>query len=202
MSIISPVLNIHDQDEQSAPSLLQSRRRGSTYQNNTRQSITMRHSNSILESHPERFVNYLQGYSNAMLAISLFGGQITFTVILSDVYDPAELTSRYRSNFSKETVRLLVSLSWMLFTFAMGFSAIITILLSDSAIKEVANRGIPAILRGIRMLLLLLNLMPICAVLFLALAVTAYVPVVSWFVTGFVGLFLIVAILLWWIMDV
>jgi hypothetical protein len=133
-----------------------------------------------------------------MLAISLFGGQITFTVILSDIFDPTSLVSSYRSSFSKETVRIFVSLSWMFFTIALGLSAIGIILLSDSAIQKVAARSG----RGMSAILLVLDLLPMGAFLFLALAVTAYVPVVGWIVLAFGALGLVVAFVLWWVMDV
>ncbi|KAF2183520.1 hypothetical protein K469DRAFT_751526 [Zopfia rhizophila CBS 207.26] len=145
-----------------------------------------------------RFVNFLQGYLKAMLAISLFGGQITFTIILSDIYDPNKLSSPHRASFSKETVRLFVSISWMLFTFVLGLSAIAQILLSDSKIREVVGKG------GswtVVWMLFALNLMPVLAFLFLALAVTAFVPVVGWVVLGFVGLYAVVVVSLWWALD-
>ena len=149
------------------------------------------------ESFETRIINWLDGYLKAMLAISLFGGQITFTVILSDIFDPATLTSPYRSSFPKETVRIFVSLSWMFFTIALGLSAIATILLSDSAIQKEAAKPV----KGMSGILLVLNILPMGAFLFLALAVTAYVPVVGWIVLAFVALGLVIAFLLWWAMD-
>ena len=60
------------------------------------------------------------GYIKAIFAVGLFGGQISFSVLVTDIADPSELPSSYRSSFSKETGRLFLALSWTCFSFALG----------------------------------------------------------------------------------
>jgi hypothetical protein len=158
-----------------------------------------------IASHEGGCVSWWEGYLNAILGISLFGGQITFTVILSEIADPATLHANKTALFSKETARLFVAISWMLFTITLGLAAVIRILISDVNLKEAANKGFKNGSRWIRLahslLTLFLNGLPIAAFLFLALAVVAYVPIVGWITLGLISFFLIAAGGCWWWLD-
>jgi len=158
------------------------------------------------ETYEERLLSWWEGYLKAILAISLFGGQITFTVILSEIADPAQLhANKNAATFDRETTRLFVAISWMLFTVTLGLAAALRILLSDVQIKGAAREGLRDRSRRIQLthslLTLFLNGLPLAAFLFLALAVVAYVPIVGWITVGFIAFFIVVAAVFWWLID-
>ena len=160
---------------------------------------------SLRESNNGHIISWWESYLKAILAISLFGGQITFTVIVSAIADPASLNRSGPTAFSMETVRLFVAIAWMLFTITLGMAAIVTILISDTNIKQELlerwkNRR-RSVLIAHSVLTLLLNGLPLTAFLFLALAAVAYVPVVGLVTLGITGGFTIAAGILWCIMD-
>jgi hypothetical protein len=158
----------------------------------------------------ERVFNWLDGYLKALIAISVFGGQITFTVIVSEIADPAALSStstdaKTNSFFGMETVRMFVALSWLFFMVELGIAALVKILLMDENMKVLtrtyAARRKKSFLYIYSGLTFLLNGLPLVAFLFLALAVAAYVPVVGWIGVGLISLFTIAVFLLWAMFD-
>jgi hypothetical protein len=158
----------------------------------------------------ERVLNWLDGYLKAVIAISVFGGQITFTVIVSEIADPAapsptSTDAQTNRLFGMETVRMFVALSWLFFMVELGIAALVKILLMDETMKSAARtyfahrkRNFLYIYSGITFLL---NGLPLVAFLFLALAVAAYVPVVGWIGVGLISLFALVVFVLWAKLD-
>lgn len=152
------------------------------------------------------FRTWLDGYLNLIIGTAFLGGQITFTVILTDIADPAtirpgELRAGSPSGFSKETVRLIVSLSWLCFTAALGLSATAKLIFSNALVVD-ANGHTPlpsSWVHGI--LTLLLNGLSVGAFLLLSLAVTAYVPIVGWVGVAVMSTYLLGVIWLWLIMN-
>ncbi|KAH6679181.1 hypothetical protein B0J14DRAFT_580248 [Halenospora varia] len=158
----------------------------------------------------EHLLRWWDGYLNGLIAISLFGGQITFTVIISEIANPATLdptsvASRTNTRFERETVRMFVALSWLLFMVPLGIAVVTKMLLLDVGIREYIRINladghkcfmyIPSVLS------FLLNALPVIAFLFLALAVVAYVPVVGWIGVGLISLFILIVFVLWIIFD-
>ncbi|KAL9622225.1 MAG: hypothetical protein Q9160_003408 [Pyrenula sp. 1 TL-2023] len=145
------------------------------------------------QANPEqRFWSWFSDYLTSVVAIAVLGGQITFTVIVSDIADPR--ASNTAPVFDKETVRLLIAISWLFFTCTLGLAVITKLLFSGDYRGARAPK-----LNGLFgwTVTFLLNFLPIGAFLLLALAAAAYVPVVGWFGTGFVSLFTLAVSFFW-----
>lgn len=146
-------------------------------------------------------------YLNIILLTSLFGGQITFTIIVNDIVDPATLhpigvNFQTRPTFGKEMVRLFVSISWLLFMLALGTSLIAKSQLSDPGVRDALLARGPERLKTIHSVLtFILNGLPLAAIALLALVVTAYVPCVGWVCVGFLALFAFGILVLWVLFD-
>jgi hypothetical protein len=134
-------------------------------------------------------------YFNHMIVIGVFGGQITFTIVLSDIYDPQKVFaggSPLSVKIDKETVRLFVALAFMFFIMTLGVASVGKVILSNPTIKTqvLANLRVneywPVELFTIAACCI--DYFPILAVLFLGLAVSAYVPGVGLTVTLIVAL--------------
>jgi hypothetical protein len=137
----------------------------------------------------DRFWSWFDDYLKAVIAIAVLGGQITFTLIVSDIADPENLDNGTAAVFKMETVRLLIAISWLFFTCTLGVAVIINLLfIGDSRLGGIWGRVVT----------FLLNFLPIGAFLLLSLATAAYVPIVGWLGAGFISLFTL-AVLYFWI---
>jgi hypothetical protein len=67
----------------------------------------------------EVVVKSFEGFLSFILSVSIFGASI-FTVIVSDIADPAEISKSPR--FDRETVRMFLALAWLLFVVALGIA--------------------------------------------------------------------------------
>lgn len=129
-----------------------------------------------------------------MFSVSVFGGSITFTVVVSDLYDPTGLPTHNRATFSLNTIRLFIALGWMFFTFSFGISAIALVLYNNDLLKYVPRQRWGFVDFMLKLMLPILSLTPILAFACLSLAVAAYAPVVGWFVLGWIGLYFVVVV--------
>jgi hypothetical protein len=154
---------------------------------------------SCLTPQPCRLDRYLSGH----IATGVFGSQITFTIVISEIADPAASTVGPTSKFlfGKETVRLFVALSWLLFTIELGIAALGKVLLMDNAIRHAMRdlfkhkeRAMVYVYYGLSFVM---NGLPLVAFLFLALAVAAYLPVVGLIGVGMISLFILLVFVLW-----
>ena len=143
------------------------------------------------------FWGWFDGYLTAMIGVSVFGGQITFTVILSDIPDPEDIM--VSPSFQRQTVRTFLAISWVLFAFTLALSLLVKMLMSDHLTRGWIEDKI-----GVRMMhhmtaltIILLEELPVVAFLFLALSVTAYVPIVGWIGVGSISLFAAFLAVLW-----
>jgi hypothetical protein len=153
----------------------------------------------------DRLLSWWDGYLNGLIAVSLFGGQITFTVIISEIANPAILNSvQTHTTFGKETVRMFVALGWLLFMVSLGIAVVAKMLLLDIGIRERILVNLAESRKWLifhSVLSFFLNGLPVIAFLFLALAVAAYVPVVGWIGVGLISLFILIVLVLWFIFD-
>ncbi|GAB1312863.1 hypothetical protein MFIFM68171_03073 [Madurella fahalii] len=157
------------------------------------------------------FWRWLDGYLKGIIVISVFGGQITFTVLVSDIADPADTIQADRNNpdpsliptFARETVRTFLGISWLLFTVSLGIAVFVKTVLSDTKGRNwlVRKLGTDGFSRLYSTLTFLLNALSVSPFLFLALATAAYLPVVGWIGTAFVSLFAIAVGIFWVILD-
>jgi len=139
------------------------------------------------ESHRD-YWSWFDNYLKAIIGIAILGGQITFTLIVSDIADPETLNNGTAAVFKKETVRLLIAISWLFFTCTLGVAVIISLLFNgDSRFAGVFGWVVT----------FLLNFLPVGAFLLLSLATAAYVPIVGWIGTGFVAIFAFSVLYFW-----
>ncbi|EHK25532.1 uncharacterized protein TRIVIDRAFT_62208 [Trichoderma virens Gv29-8] len=98
-------------------------------------------------------------------AISTLGSSVTFALIVSQLQDPTEVSKAH--HFDLSTVRIFISISWLLFTITLVLSIFLGVLdahgrLSDDSIRKY-------------LALIIIYLLNIGAFTFLALTVAAYV---------------------------
>lgn len=154
-------------------------------------------SESVLEE-LTRNLNSWEQYFNHMIVIAVFGGQITFTIVLSDIYDPRKVfEGRYPPSvkIDKETVRLFVALAFLFFVITLGVAGVGKVILSNPTIKtrilQRLRENTYWPLEWFTIAACCIDYFPILAVLFLGLAVSAYVPGVGLTVTIVVALSLL-----------
>ena len=154
---------------------------------------------------------WVDGYLKGIIGISVFGGQITFTVLVSDIADPADVVRSVPANadpaftptFPRETVRTFIGISWLLFIISLGISVVLKMLLSDRNEREwlVQKLGARDFRRLYSVVTFILNTLSVAPFLFLSLATAAYLPVVGWIGTAFVSLLTVVVGIAWVILD-
>ncbi len=154
---------------------------------------------------------WVDGYLKGIIGISVFGGQITFTVLVSEIADPADVVRPVRANadpaftptFPRETVRTFIGISWLLFIISLGISVFLKMILSDRNDRDrlVRNLSTQGFHRLYSVITFVLNTLSVAPFLFLSLATTAYLPVVGWIGTAFVSLFAVVVCITWRILD-
>ena len=152
------------------------------------------------------FRNWLDGYFNTIITIAALGAQITFAVIVTDIIDPAELqrhnpAAERPKVFSKETIRLLVALSWFFFAAALGVATTSKLIYSGPLLVGTGSRTLlpGRLLHAI--LTLVLNVLSVGAFFLLSLAVTAYVPAVGWVGVALLSLYFVAVLWLWLVMN-
>ncbi|KAK4159393.1 hypothetical protein QBC43DRAFT_327191 [Cladorrhinum sp. PSN259] len=149
------------------------------------------------------FWGWFNEYLNAVIGIAALGGQITFTVIVSDIADPSTLRNSgpgpEDDGATKEKVRFFIALSWLFFTATLGLAVVAKILFTNGPQPSpTGGNALRAIYSG---LTLVLNMLPIAAFLLLALATTAYVPTVGWVGVALISLLGLFVLVLWFILD-
>ncbi|KAH7232428.1 hypothetical protein B0J15DRAFT_367069, partial [Fusarium solani] len=115
------------------------------------------------------------------ITVSIFGGSITLTVVVQQIQDPAELNQD--SRFHHETVRILLTVAWLLFVSALALALVSSLLLPfDHEAVTGAFRGGTISTRVIlfHILSFLLCAVLLGAFIVLSLCVVAYVEIVGW----------------------
>ena len=145
-------------------------------------------SESVLEELTRNLDSWEQ-YFTHMIVIAVFGGQITFTIVVSDIYDPQRVFEGGPPpsvKIDKETVRLFIALAFMFFIITLGMAGVGKVILSNPTIKTrilQSLRETSSPLERFTIAACCIDYFPILAVLFLGLAVSAYVPGVGLTVT-------------------
>jgi hypothetical protein len=147
-------------------------------------------------------VEWWDRYLAAIIGISTFGGSITFSVIVSEIANPARLNPQNAeaptpTTFDRETVRSFLAVSWLLFVCEIGIGSILATLMyfhrdfiAEHFLPECPNpahRSL-AVVGPIRVstrwfllvCTLLINSLMAAAFLFLSLSVVAYVGFAGW----------------------
>ena len=119
------------------------------------------------------------------------------TIVLSDIADPTHLDPLNSSlltpvSFDRETVRFLISISWLLFifvVFALFVAAVLLIFHKDDINRPNSYISTCWLLRlmGIAVLIILKTI-TFGAFMCLGLAVAAYIKIVGWAAIGYITL--------------
>lgn len=154
-------------------------------------------SQSILEALTKNLDSWEQ-YFSGMIIIAIFGGQITFTIVLSDIYDPRKVFARESLPYlgtDKEKVRVFVALAFLFFSIALGAAAVGKIVLANPTTKTQILRSLRkkqySPLKWLTITACCIDYFPMLAFLFLGFAVSAYVPGVGFTVVAIVLLSLL-----------
>ena len=132
-------------------------------------------------------------FAKGIIGLTTLGASITFSVILSELPDPIAIRSTHPSKlsrkiaFDKETVRKFLSVAWLMFVLALGLAMV-----SLVQLKKKRRAG-----DGMKVLELVLEWLVLAAFMFLALAVSAYVPEVGVAGVAFIAFFALLAFTMW-----
>jgi hypothetical protein len=140
-----------------------------------------------------KILRWWDSFSKGIIGISTIGASICFSVIFSALPDPVEVRAvrntslDQKIHFDRETVRKLLSLSWLMFVLALGFAII-----SQLKLRKSTTWG-----SMLKFLEITLNSLVLAAFLCLSLAVAAFVPEVGLAGCGFIGFFSLTVICMW-----
>jgi hypothetical protein len=163
-------------------------------------------------------LDWLDAFLPAVIAVSTFGGSITFTLIPGQLQAPS-------STFEVSTVRVFLSLAWLFFFLAFAFAGVASLVLSfqrdnikttpneqspEQQNPEEQNPQQPPKARSTRRneryanwfiahfpISLMLQILVLLAFSFLGLAVAAYVPGVGWVAVGVTVVAIPAAVYFW-----
>ena len=143
----------------------------------------------------EKSVKFFEILFPALIALSSVGSSITFSLIfIQDVEDPANVSSQPR--FSRNDVRNLLAMSWLLWTFTLGLSIFAACAVSFH--RDTIKQGFKERHVGWRWWGTVssggLQALGILAFIFMSLVVVAYVEFVGWTAVGFWSVFGVVAL--------
>jgi hypothetical protein len=133
----------------------------------------------------EVVVKSFEGFLSFVIGLSIFGAS-TFAVIVSEIANPSDLAENPR--FTRETVRTLLGIAWLLFILALGVVALAMSLLAFQ--REHTKASFDGLWSRTweRLGLLassLIQLLVIVAFLFLTLVLVAYTEAVGWAAVAF-----------------
>ncbi|KAF3933178.1 hypothetical protein ABW19_dt0209584 [Dactylella cylindrospora] len=157
------------------------------------------------KSKEQAFIDWLKGYLDTIALIAGLGSSITFSIIVSEIADPAALNLSSSSLglssgavFDLDQVRLIISLGWCVFTIAVGIAIFAKILFIDPVSQRNLEKNLKSSIFQYQLgvVLFLLNMLPTLAFTLISLAVTAYVPPVGWLATGCSGLAALLALVM------
>src|ERR1700753_1822673 len=89
-------------------------------------------------SRDEAALSWWDGFSKGVIGISTFGASIAFSVIVSNLPDPAEVRAlsssafTKKTHFSREEGREFLAIAWVMFVLALGFALVSQLLLRRS----------------------------------------------------------------------
>jgi hypothetical protein len=146
----------------------------------------MRRSHSRTVDHRDKFeifTDWLKGYLDTVALVSGLGSQITFSIVVSGLTDPATVNDGWAGNvFTVGQVHMIITMSWCVFTLAVGISIFAKIVFIDPIHQRNLERNLKS--RWFRYqfatVLFLLNVLPTAAFTLTSLAVSAYAPPVGW----------------------
>jgi hypothetical protein len=146
----------------------------------------------------ERFLRWWNEFLGHIVTVSIFGGSITFTVVVQQIQDPAELNGD--TKFHKETVRKFLAVAWLLFVTSLALSVVSSLLLLFD--REAVHRAFRGSTGSFWAVLFHILSFLLCAVLLgafmvLSLCVVAYVKGVGWAGCAVTSFTAVIALICW-----
>lgn len=129
--------------------------------------------------HDSKFNNFFKNIG----AVSTLGASITFVLISVELADPKDISRKLYFNMS--TVRIFLSISWLLFMITLGLSFFLAGMIKARNDDSMWDR-VDAVSAALLYVLIL------CSVLFLGLVVAAYVAWVGFIAAALSGLLAVV----------
>ena len=164
-----------------------------------------------LDSPNDKLVGLFNRFFESVGVICVLGASITFSVVVSDFKDPADLDVSRKAYFDKSTVRIFLSISWLLFTLGLGAAPAFAIFINFNQQPKQKRAALPqddesparlrtdtttpnwswlhAVASSVLYTLVLGGLM------FLSLVVAAYVKVVGFVAVGFTSSIAVLVVL-------
>ena len=168
-------------------------------QENITDSVNNRNKNGIdSTNNTEQALRWWDEFLRHTITISVFGGSITLTVIVQAIQDPAELNKD--SRFHHDTVRIFLTVAWLLFVSALALALVSSLLLpfDHKAVSRAFGEGLPSMVGVLfHVLSFLLCAVLLGAFIMLSLCVVAYVEVVGWIGFGVTSVTAIIALFCW-----
>lgn len=166
----------------------------------------------------EHIITWWEKYLASVIAVSIFGGSITFSVVLQDIVDPARLNPEDSkaitpTRYDRESVRRFLATSVVLFFGELALCSLLVTVISFNRTRCIDgfgswSKGNEA--RQIRFLRVPVNIqwcLHICSLfingllvasfMYLSLTIVAYVEFVGWIGVGFTAAFGLVTIIIW-----
>ena len=142
------------------------------------------------------FVDWLKGYLDTIALVSGLGSQITFSIVVSGLVDPATVNNGWDGDvFTVGQVQMIITMSWCVFTVAVGISIFAKVVFIDPIHQRNLEQNLKS--RWFRLqfsaVLFLLNVLPTVAFTLTSLAVSAYVPPAGWLMVALSGTFTVLS---------
>ena len=132
---------------------------------------------------------WLEKLITLTVQVCIFGGSITFTVIVSEFADPADIKSN--PFLHKDKVRQVIAVSWLFFMLDLGVA------FACSAVFAFYSKYNKTVIRLGEWASFVLEIILLAAIICLALALVAYVEAVGWVAFGVVVAFVPILLILW-----
>jgi hypothetical protein len=132
------------------------------------------------------------------VAISIFGAS-TFAVIAGQMTDPADIWKPSAPPLTLTTVRALLAMAWLCFSFSLvvaGYSFSILMLFERNASRRPGDQSMKKWFPIGFVASVLLHLLIAVAFLLLSISLIAYVGLLGWVIVGFCILAVIVAVII------
>jgi hypothetical protein len=152
-------------------------------------------------SRPETIRSF-EGFLSFILSLSIFGAS-TFAIIVSEIANPNAFSPNPR--FTRETVRTLLGIAWLLFVLALGIVAVSMSLLAyqrEHSTPEVEGLWRQRWERLGLVASSLIQVSVIAAFLFLSLVLVAYTQAVGWVavaLTSTAAFFALISLAIQWV---
>lgn len=142
----------------------------------------------------DRLADFFDRFFQNTGTVATFGASITFALIVSQLQDPVGVSQK--QFFDLSTVRILIAVSWFLFTILLGLSFLLNGWVQYKWLRKEKELRRHLVFEDYAPLLILVYAIMIGAFICLSLVVAAYVDAVGFLATALVSLLGVTVVLL------